>query len=244
VAIEVNITWLPETGTSGAARINVEVEVLSPEITVQMAVKIGREKQVTTAQQLNCFNSRISRLLKLLSICLFIFDFSTVCDLKVSSRSSISRSKGFNSIQHPDTLFISLHLSKHNMLSIKPLSGLEANLFKPISQPSHQPKLSYKELRSIGIRTSIGHTQNTSSSMLQLEVFILELHSINGLQTNCSTPRVFRSGKTGSYLSSSSVSSSKVSTLSHKLLNDSMELASFEPESWFVGTQLPEVLSS
>jgi hypothetical protein len=41
-----------------------------------------------------------------------------------------------------------------------------------------------KELRAVGARTSIGHGQNARASVLQCEVLISELGSVDGFTTS------------------------------------------------------------
>ena len=61
-----------------------------------------------------------------------------------------------------------------------------------------------EELRAIGIFACICHAEHALLGMLQLEVFILKLGSVDGL-------------------SSSAISICEVSTLNHKGLDDSVE---------------------
>jgi hypothetical protein len=61
-----------------------------------------------------------------------------------------------------------------------------------------------EELRSVGVRTSVGHGEKTNLGVLQLEVFVFKLVTVDAL-------------------SSSSVSSSEVTSLEHELRNDSVE---------------------
>ncbi len=58
-------------------------------------------------------------------------------------------------------------LAKDNVLSVQP-SGLGS---------------ADKELRSVGVGTGIGHGKDTFTSMLQGEVFVFKLGSIDGLAT-------------------------------------------------------------
>ena len=84
-----------------------------------------------------------------------------------------------------------------------------------------------KELRSISIRSSISHRENTRVSVRKPDSFISELFAINTL-------------------TSSSISVSSVSTLHHEAINDSVELVSLVRRniSLLSGTQFTEVLSS
>ena len=84
-----------------------------------------------------------------------------------------------------------------------------------------------KELRSISIRSSISHRENTRVSVRKPDSFISELFAINTL-------------------TSSSISVSSVSTLHHEAINDSVELVSLVRRniSLLSSTQFTEVLSS
>lgn len=84
------------------------------------------------------------------------------------------------------------------MVTIQPL-GLHLHIKMKASGHS-----SDEELRSIGVRASIRHRKDSGASVLQLEVLIGELLSIDG----------FTSG---------SVSSSEVTTLDHEVGNNPME---------------------
>jgi hypothetical protein len=66
-----------------------------------------------------------------------------------------------------------------------------------------------KELRTVGVGTSVRHAQKTRSIVSQLKVFVLELLSVNTL-------------------TASSVTTGKVTALQHKPGNNAMKRASFE----------------
>ena len=68
---------------------------------------------------------------------------------------------------------------------------------------------SHEELRSVRVRSRIGHRQNARALMLVLEVLIWELSSVDRL-TACA------------------VSASEVTTLGHEPWDNSMEGAPFE----------------
>ena len=61
-----------------------------------------------------------------------------------------------------------------------------------------------EELRSVGVGSSVGHGQETRSGVLQLEVLVVELLSVDGL-------------------TSSSVSGSEISSLDHEVGNNAVE---------------------
>jgi hypothetical protein len=80
------------------------------------------------------------------------------------------------------------------------------------SHPTVQPGAGNggdEKLRSIGVWSGISHREKTAFGVLQFEVFIFKSITVNGL-------------------SSSSIVSSKISSLAHKLGYDSMELAGLE----------------
>jgi hypothetical protein len=66
-----------------------------------------------------------------------------------------------------------------------------------------------EELGSIGVGTSVGHRKSSGLGVLQLEVLISELSTIDGLATG-------------------TVALGEVTTLAHEVGNDSMESASLE----------------
>ena len=75
-----------------------------------------------------------------------------------------------------------------------------------------------EELGSVGVWSGIGHRENSSSSVLVGEVFVLELRAVDAL-------------------TSSSVSDSEITTLCHESLDDSVEDTSLEVE-WLSGLSL------
>lgn len=60
------------------------------------------------------------------------------------------------------------HLSKDNVLSVEPSRDNGGD----------------EELRSVGSGSSVGHAQQTGSVVLQLEVLIRELGSVDGLSSS------------------------------------------------------------
>jgi len=100
------------------------------------------------------------------------------------------------------------NLSEDNVLSIEP-SSLDS---------------SQEELGPISVGSSISHGQDSWSSMLEGEVLISKLLTIDGLST-------------------SSIVFGEVSSLNHEVGNDPMESGSLESESLLAGTESSEVLS-
>lgn len=89
------------------------------------------------------------------------------------------------------------NLSEDGVLSIEMREGGEAE----------------EELRSVGVRASVSHGEDSRSSVLVDEVLIVEFVSVDGLST-------------------SSVSASEISTLSHESGDNSVVLASLEVEGF------------
>jgi len=88
-----------------------------------------------------------------------------------------------------------------------------------------------EELGSIGVRSGVGHGKDSRSSVLELEVLVSELLSIDGL-------------------SSGSVSAGEVTTLAHEGGDDTVEGGSLEVKglsrasgSLLSGAEAPKVLS-
>jgi hypothetical protein len=80
-----------------------------------------------------------------------------------------------------------------------------------------------EELRSIGSGTRIGHRQDARSSVLQLEVFIRELCTINRLSTR-------------------SVVVGEVPSLAHEVRNDTVERRALVTEALLTSAQSTEIL--
>merc|ERR1712038_1237232 len=111
-----------------------------------------------------------------------ILTLSTVCDHDLLACLARLGSKRLDLLDDIHTL---ADLTENNMLSIKPLGLSSAE----------------EELASIGVGASIGHGENSRSSVLQSEVLILELVSVDGLATG-------------------SVMVGEVATLAHESWND------------------------
>jgi len=80
-----------------------------------------------------------------------------------------------------------------------------------------------EELRTVGIRPRVCHTKDSWPSMLELEVFVLELCAVDTFAP-------------------SSIVVREVSALAHEIWNDSVETTVFETKSLLVSAKLPEIL--
>jgi len=81
-----------------------------------------------------------------------------------------------------------------------------------------------EELGPVGVWSGVGHGQDTRTGVLQSEVFVRELSSVDGF-------------------SSGSVVVCKVSSLTHETRDDTVERGSRKAESLLSGTETTEVLS-
>ena len=90
---------------------------------------------------------------------------STVCDHDLLARLARLGSKRLHLL---DDIHALADLTENNVLSIKPLGLGSAE----------------EELASVSVGASIGHGENSSSSVLQGEVLILELVAVDGLATS------------------------------------------------------------
>jgi len=133
-------------------------------------------------------------------------NLSTVCHHNLLACLPTLRSKGFNLLDNIHALY---HLTKDYMLAVKPASLSCAD----------------EKLRSVGVRASISHRQDSWSCVGQLEVFILKLVSINRFTT-------------------STIVSCKISTLAHKVRDYSMEGGALESKSFLTSAQRSEVFGS
>jgi len=116
------------------------------------------------------------------------------------------RSKRFNLLDYVHALN---DLSKDYVLAIQPASL----------------GCTDEELGAVGVGSGVSHGQDTWSSVGKLEVFILELVSIDRF-------------------ASSSVVGCKITTLAHKVRDNSMEGRSLESKSLLACTKRSEILSS
>jgi len=81
-----------------------------------------------------------------------------------------------------------------------------------------------KELRAVGVGTSIGHGEDTGTSVLQGKVLVSELLAVDGLST-------------------SSVVVGEVSALAHEVGNDAMKGRALEAKALLAGAESAEVFS-
>lgn len=102
-----------------------------------------------------------------------------------------------------------LHAAKDNMPAIQPFCFSGAD----------------EELGTICVGSSVGHRQDTWSSVLQFKVLIGKLPAVDGLST-------------------SSIVVSEVSSLAHELGDDSVESGAFISETMFSCAERTEVLCS
>ena len=96
--------------------------------------------------------------------------------------------------------------------------GLKTRTVQPAGLSGAQ-----EELRSVGVGSSVGHGQSSRSGVLQGEVLILELVSVDG----------FASG---------TVSTGEVTSLAHESWDNPVEARSSETESFLSSAQSSEVL--
>ena len=101
------------------------------------------------------------------------------------------------------------NLSKHNVLAIKP-GGLGST---------------NEKLRTIGVGSGIGHTQNSGTGVSELEIFIFEFVSIDGFSTG-------------------SIMIGKISSLTHKIGDHTMKSRASITETFFAGAKSTEIFSS
>merc|ERR1712088_55579 len=119
------------------------------------------------------------------------------------STSSRVRLDGFDNVHTVQ------HLSKHDMLPIQP-GGLDSG---------------DEELRAVGVLAGVGHGQPARSLVLQSEVLVLELVSVDRLPA-------------------SSVASGEVSALQHEVADDSVEGTALVSLGLGPGGKCGEVLDS
>jgi len=129
----------------------------------------------------------------------FVFQLklARVCDNDLLGAFARLRSIGFNLL---DDLHAFDNLTKDDMLAIQPRSLGSAN----------------KELRTVGVGSSVGHAEDARAGVLELEVLVLELVAIDGL-------------------ASSAVVVGEVSALAHEVGDDAVEGRALVPESLLSG---------
>ena len=117
---------------------------------------------------------------------------------------------GANALNLLDNIHTLGNLSEDNVLSVQP-SGLGGGK---------------EELGSVGVGSSVGHGKHSGSSVLQGEVLVSELLTVDGLATG-------------------SVSSGEVTTLAHESGDDTVEGGSLEGKvsSLLASAESAEVLS-
>ncbi len=81
-----------------------------------------------------------------------------------------------------------------------------------------------EELRAVGVRASVGHGQQTWLVVLEDEVLVLELLAVDGLATGA-------------------VLTGEVTTLQHKVRDDTVERTALVAEALLAGAQGAEVLA-
>lgn len=133
-----------------------------------------------------------------------LFEFSTVSDGDPFGGFSRARAKCLYLLHHLNPI---LHTTKHHVPPIQPFRF----------------NCTDKELGAIGVGPSVGHGENTWSSVLQFEVLIRKSGAVDGLPA-------------------SAIVVGEVSTLTHKLWDDSVEDGTFITITMFSCTQSPEVL--
>merc|ERR1719244_2389345 len=131
---------------------------------------------------------------------------STVCDYNFLRSFPRLGAKTFNLLDDIHSLH---NLAKHHMLPVQALSLSSAE----------------EELGPIGVGASISHGQNARSGVLQLEILILKLGTIDRLAT-CA------------------ISCSEVTSLAHEVRNHPVERRSLESEPLLASTESTEVLRS
>ena len=131
---------------------------------------------------------------------------TTIFDHDWSASLAITRSSLFHSSHNIHTI---ADLAKNYVFAIEPRSLLRAD----------------EELRSIGVGSCVGHRQDSRSSMLQREVLIGKLVSVNAFAT-------------------SAIASGEITTLTHELLDDSVEFGALVSESLLASAKSSEVFHS
>jgi len=114
--------------------------------------------------------------------------------LRVLDLASI-RTSGFDRLDDPHGLVVS-NLAENDVLAIEPGGDDSCD----------------EELGSIGIGPSVGHGEETGLGVLDLEVLVLELFTVDGLST-------------------SAVATCEVTTLEHEVWDDTVELGAGKAEA-------------
>lgn len=135
-----------------------------------------------------------------------LVQLSTVRDRDPLGASPRPRTESLHFLDHVHSL---LHAAKDNMLAIQPFCFTGAD----------------EELGSVGVGSSVGHRQDSRSGVLQLEVLIRKLQSIDRFAP-------------------SSIVVSEVSSLAHEVRDHPVESGSLVAEAWLPCAQRSEVLCS
>jgi len=127
----------------------------------------------------------------------------------VAGGSTRLRSNSLNGLHNSERVAIIVDLSEYYVLPIEPASDDGGD----------------EELRSIGVRTSIGHGEEEWAVVLQLEVLILELLTVNAL-------------------SASTIVTSEIASLKHEVGNHTMEGGALVATNLVTFAELRKVLGS
>ena len=118
---------------------------------------------------------------------------------------AVSTSEGVHFV---DNLLSINNLSEDDMLAVKPGAGDKGD----------------EELGAVGVFAGVGHGEEVGFGVLDLEVLVLKLFSVDGLAPG-------------------SVSFGEVTSLGHELGDDSVEAGSLVAETFFTSAECSEVLS-
>jgi len=116
---------------------------------------------------------------------------------------------GADSLDGLDDIHATGDRAEHDVLAIEPV-GLDG---------------AQEELGSVGARTSVGHGEDSRTSVLQLEVLVLELGAVDGL-------------------ASGAVAGGEVTSLAHEVGDHTVEGGALEAEPLLAGAESTEVLGS
>jgi hypothetical protein len=103
---------------------------------------------------------------------------------------------------------------------------------------------SNEELRSIGVLSCVGHAQKTLLAVLQLEVLILELGSVDYQSSASTLPSFLPVKDKRTRFSSGAITLCEISSLDHEVLDDSVECRALVSKILLSRGQSTEVLYS